>query len=162
MRRRRALAELRTMLSGVDPGLVRLRLAGIGTASMMLAATTASGVRWLSGQPVTVVLVAAMLAMISNFTVNELDLPRLRVTTLLMLGPALVSLAAGTLLASHRLVADVGFVTVTMVAVYVRRFGARGSALGMAAFFAFFLSADFRAGRSTQPWRLGSATRWLV
>lgn len=78
MQRHGALAELRTMLSGADPGMVRLRLAGIGTASMMLAAAIGSGVRWLSGQPVTVVLVAAMLAMISNFAVNEPDLPRLR------------------------------------------------------------------------------------
>jgi hypothetical protein len=98
----RALAELRTMLAGLDPGLVRLRLAGIGTASMVLAAAAMSGLRAVTGQPVTVVLFAAMPAMISNLAVNELDLRRLRVTTALMLGPALVAIVAGTLLASHR------------------------------------------------------------
>ena len=135
-----ALTELRTTLTGLDPGLVRLRLAGIGTASMMCAAAVMSGVRWLSGQPVTVVLVAAILAMVSNLAVREPDVPRLRVTTLLMLGPALVSLAAETLLSSHRVVADVALVTVTMVAVYLRCFGPRRFALGMAAFMAFFLT----------------------
>src|SRR5205085_7065618 len=115
--RGRALAELRTVLTGADPGLVRLRLAGIGTASMMLAAAVMSGVRALSGQPVTVELFAAVLAMISNLAVNEPDVKRTRVTTLLMLGPAVVSLTAGTLLASHRVLADAVFVTVTMVAV---------------------------------------------
>jgi uncharacterized membrane protein YccC len=158
VRRRRALEELRTTLSGLDPGLVRLRLAGIGTASMMLAAAATSGVRWLTGQPVTVVLVAAMLAMISNLAVNEPDLPRLRVTTLLMLGPALVSLTTGTLLASHHLVADVVFVTVTMVAVYIRRYGARGSALGMAMFNTFFLTQFLHATIDQLPWLLVAAT----
>ena len=146
------------MLSGVDPGLVRLRLASIGTASMILAAAATSGVRWLSGQPVTMVLVGALLAMISNLAVNEVEVPRLRITTLLMLGPALVSLAAGTLLASHRVFADVVFVTVTVVAVYIRRFGARGFALGMAAFMAFFVTQLLHGTPAQLPWLLVAAT----
>jgi prepilin signal peptidase PulO-like enzyme (type II secretory pathway) len=154
----RALAELRTMLAGLDPGLVRLRLAGIGTASMVLAAAAMSGLRAVTGQPVTVVLFAAMPAMISNLAVNELDLRRLRVTTALMLGPALVAIVAGTLLASHRAVADVVFVAVMMVAVYVRRFGPRGFALGMAAFLPFFLTQFLRPSAAQLPWLLLAAS----
>jgi hypothetical protein len=157
VRRRRALAELRTMLPGVDPGLVRLRLAGIGTASMMLAAAVMSGVRALSGQPVTVVLFAAVLAMISNLAVHETDVPRVRVTTLLMLGPAVVSLTVGTLLVSYHVVADVVFVTVTMIAVYIRRFGPRGFALGMAAFMPFFLTQFLQVTVAQLPWLLLAA-----
>jgi hypothetical protein len=145
------------MLTGVDPGLVRLRLAGIGTASMMLAAAVMSGVRALSGQPVTVVLFAAVLAMISNLAVHETDVPRVRVTTLLMLGPAVVSLTAGTLLASYHVVADVVFVTVTMIAVYIRRFGPRGFALGMAAFMPFFLTQYLQVTVAQLPWLLLAA-----
>ena len=155
--RRRALAELRTMLTGVDPGLVRLRLAEIGTASMVLATAVMSGVRALSGQPVTVELFAAVLAMIGNLAVNEPDVRRTRVTTLLMLFPAVVSLAAGTLLASHRVLADVGFVTVTMVAVYIRRFGPRGFALGMAGFMPFFLTLYLHFSVTQLPWLLLAA-----
>ena len=155
--RRRALAELRTVLTGVDPGLVRLRLAGIGTASMMLAAAVMSGARALSGQPVTVELFAAVLAMISNLAVTEPDVRRTRVTTLLILAPAMVSLTAGTLLASHRLLADVVFVTVTVVAVYIRRFGPRGFALGMAAFMPFFLTQFLHVTAAQLPWLLLAA-----
>jgi hypothetical protein len=157
VRGRRALAELRTMLTGVDPGLVRLRLASIGTASMMLAAAVMAGVRALSGQPVTVELFAAVIAMISNLAVNEPDVPRLRVTTLLMLGPAAVSIVAGTLLAPHRVLADVVFVVVTMVAVYIRRFGPRGFALGMAAFMPFFLTQFLHVTVAQLPWLLLAA-----
>ncbi len=157
MRRRRALAELRTMLTGVDPGLVRLRLAGIGTASMVLATAVMAGVRALSGQPVTVELFAAVVAMISNLAVNEPDVRRTRVTTLLMLAPAVVSLTAGTLLASHRVLADVMFVALTMVAVYIRRFGPRGFALGMAAFMPFFLTQFLHVTVAQLPWLLLAA-----
>jgi fusaric acid resistance family protein len=157
VRGRRALAELRTTLTGVDPGLVRLRLAGIGTASMVLATAVMAGVRALSGQPVTVELFAAVIAMISNLAVNESEVPRLRVTTLLMLGPAVISTVAGTLLASHRVPADVVFVGVTMVAVYVRRFGPRGFALGMAAFMPFFLTQFLHVTVAQLPWLLLAA-----
>jgi hypothetical protein len=145
------------MLTGVDPGLVRLRLASIGTASMVLATAVMSGVRALTGQPVTVELFAAVLAMISNLAVNEPDVRRTRMTTLLLLGPAMVSLTAGTLLASHRVLADAVFVTVTMVAVYIRRFGPRGFALGMAAFMPFFLTQFLHVTVAQLPWLLLAA-----
>ena len=145
------------MVTGVDPGLARLRLAGIGTASMVLATVVMAGVRALSGQPVTVELFAAVLAMISNLAVNEPDVRRTRVTTLLMLGPVAVSLTVGTLLAPHRVLADVLFVTVTMLAVYIRRFGPRGFALGMAAFMPFFLTQFLHVGVAQLPWLLVAA-----
>ena len=71
-------AELRTAVAGVDPGLERLRLAAIGSASMLLAVLVMAGVRALTGQPVTLLIFAAVLAMISNLAVNEPDLPRRR------------------------------------------------------------------------------------
>ena len=69
-------AELRTAVAGVDPGLERLRLAAIGSASMLLAVLVMAAVsRALTGQPVTLLIFAAVLAMISNLAVNEPDLP---------------------------------------------------------------------------------------
>jgi uncharacterized membrane protein YccC len=152
-------ARLRTTLTGLDPGLERLRLAWIATASMVLAVAVMSGVQALTGQPVTVVLFAAVLAMISNLAVKEPDLRRRRVTTLLMLAPAGASIAAGTLLASHRVIADVVFVIVMVIAVYIRRFGPRGFALGMAAFMPFFFTQFLQATADQLPWLLvGAAT----
>ena len=147
-------AELRTAVAGVDPGLERLRLAAIGSASMALAVTVMAGVRALTGQPVTLLIFAAVLAMISNLAVNEPDLPRRRATTALMLGPA-------TLLAPHRIVADVAFVGVTVAAVYVRRFGPRGFALGMAGFMPFFFTQFLQARTAELPWLLVAAAAGL-
>jgi uncharacterized membrane protein YccC len=140
------------MLTGLDPGLVRLRLAGVATAAMILAAIVMSGVRAIAGQPVTVVLISAVLSMISNLAVNEPDLRRLRVTTALMAGPAVVAVAAGTLLAPHRIVADAVFVVIMMIAVYIRRYGPRGNALGMAAFMGYFFTQFLQTTAAELPW----------
>ena len=82
--------DLRTWLAGVDPGLTRLRLASIAVTAMILAVALTAAVRALldPAEPVTVLLFAGVLAMVSNLAVNEPDLPRRRVTTALMILPA--------------------------------------------------------------------------
>ena len=155
-------AELRTAVAGVDPGLERLRLAAIGSASMVLAVAVMAGVRALTGQPVTLLIFAAVLAMISNLAVNEADLGRRRATTALMFLPAAASVTAGTLLAPHRIVADVVFVAVTVAAVYVRRFGPRGFALGMAGFNPYFFTQFLQARVAELPWLLVAAAVGLA
>lgn len=149
--------ELRTRVTGVDPGLTRLELAGVATASMVLAAGVMSLVRLVTGQAVTVVLFAAVLAMISNLAVNEPDLRRRRVTTALMLLPAAGSIALGTLLASNRVVGDVVFVAVMIVAVWIRRYGPRGFALGMAMFMPYFFTQFLQAKVAQLPWLMLAA-----
>ncbi|WP_230730724.1 FUSC family protein [Actinomycetospora endophytica] len=149
----RALESLRTLLVTADPGLARLRLATVAVASMALAAGLVSLGRAtvLTGEPVTIVLFAGVLAMISNLAVNETSLPRQRVTTVLMTVPALVATVAGTLLSPYRVVADVVFVLVMVGAVYVRRFGPRGFALGQGAFMAFFFTQFLKAQPAQVP-----------
>ena len=44
------------------------------------------------------------------------------------------------MLAPHRVLADVVFVVIMMAGVYIRRFGPRGFAIGMAAVMAYFFS----------------------
>jgi hypothetical protein len=110
-----------------------------------------SVVRLLTGQAVTVVVFAAVLAMISNLAVNEPDLGRRRVTTALMLLPAAGSIALGTLLASNRIVGDVVFVAVMIAAVWIRRYGPRGFALGMAMFMPYFFTQFLQAGPAQLP-----------
>lgn len=143
----RAIESLRTLLVTADPGLARLRLAAVAVASMAFAAgLVAWGRATLApDEPVTVVLFAGVLAMISNLAVNEKTVPRQRVTTALMVLPALASTVVGTLLSPYRVVADVVFVAVMVGAVYVRRYGPRGFALGMGAFMPFFFTQFLQA-----------------
>ncbi len=149
----RTLESLRTLLVTADPGLARLRLASIAVASMALAVGIIAIGRAtvLAGEPVTIVLFAGVLAMISNLAVNETTIRRQRITTALMVLPALASTVVGTLLSSHRVVADVVFVAVMVAAVYVRRFGPRGFALGMGAFMPFFFTQFLQAKPAQIP-----------
>ncbi|MFC5952435.1 FUSC family protein [Pseudonocardia lutea] len=151
MRGRAWIGELRTWVTGVDPGLGRLRLAGVATAAMVLAAVVMSVVRAATGQPVTVVMFAAVLAMVSNLSVNEPDNHRRRVTTALMVPPAAAATALGTVLAEHRLISDTVFVLVMMVAVWIRRYGPRGMALGMAMFNTYFFTQFLQARPAQLP-----------
>ncbi|MBN9113473.1 MAG: FUSC family protein [Pseudonocardia sp.] len=149
--------EVRTTLTGVDPGLGRLRMAATATAAMVLAALVMAGVRALTGQPVTVLLFAAVVAMIANLSVNEPELPARRLTTALMLLPAAAAITAGTLLAPTPVLADIVFVLVMAGAVWVRRFGPRGFALGMAAFMPYFFTQFLQASAAELPWLLLAA-----
>lgn len=144
-------------MTGVDPGLVRLRLAGIGTASIVLASGVIAVVREFTGQSVTVLLMAAVLALISSISVNEPDIGRSRITTALMLAPAAAGITVGTFLGPHHLVADIVFVGVMVAAVYVRRFGPRGFALGMVGFNAYFFALYLQAAPAQLPWLLLAA-----
>jgi len=153
-------ADPRDLLAGVDPGLARLRLASVAVLSMMLAAGATELVRGFlaPGEPVTVLLVSGAVAMISNLAVNEPDLRRRRITTALALGPALAATSLGTLLTPYRIVADAVFVAVMIAAVWVRRYGPRGFALGQAAFITFLFTQFLRVQPTQLPWLLVAVT----
>ena len=119
-------AELRTAATGTDPGLVRLRLATGALLSIVLALVLAIGLQRLTGEQPTVVIMAAVLAMVSNIAVNEIAVHRVRVTTALLVLPAMAAVALGTVLAPHRVIADAVFVLIMIGGVYIRRFGPRG------------------------------------
>jgi uncharacterized membrane protein YccC len=148
--------DLRTRLAEIDPGLVRLRLASIAVAAIALAVTVVAAARaaFAPDEPVTVLLFAGALAMVSNLAVNEPDLPRRRVTTALMVLPAAASTVAGAVLAPYRIPSAIVFVLVIVVAVWVRRYGPRGFALGMAGFMPFFFTQFLRATPAQVPWLL--------
>ncbi len=147
-------SELRTRLAAIDPGRTRLHLATVATTSMIVAAGLMSVLRALTGQPVTVVLFAVVLAMVSNLAVNEPVLGRRRVTTALMALPAAGAATVSSLLGSGRVLTDVVFVLVMMGAVAIRRWGPRFVALGMAAFMPYFFVLFLRAGPSELPFLL--------
>ena len=54
------------------------------------------------------------------------------------------------------MIGDVLFVVVVFIAVYVRRFGPRGTALGMVTFMSYFFSLYLRAKFAELPWLIGA------
>jgi uncharacterized membrane protein YccC len=146
----------RTWWIGSDPGLLRLRMATRTTAALGCSLLMLYLLTRATGQPLTVALLGVVITMIAARSVNEPDPHRQRVTMALLPVPAALSLTAAALLAPHTVAADVGFVVVVFTAVYIRRFGARGRALGMVAFMAYFFTLYLRASISELPWMIGA------
>ncbi len=91
-------------------------------------------------QPLTVAFLGVVITMVAARSVNEADPRRQRITMALLPVPAALAITAATVLAPHNVASEVVFVVVVFAAVYARRFGTRGRALGMVAFMAYFFT----------------------
>jgi uncharacterized membrane protein YccC len=144
--------RLRDALVASDPGLLRLRLAATATASMVASLGVMTGIARLTGQPITAVLLGVIVSMVAAISVNDPEPGAQRRTTVLLPLPAAAAVSLGTLLAGHRIVADVVFVAIMVVAVYVRRFGPRATALGQVGFQSYFFTQFLGARPEQLPW----------
>ncbi|HZU50171.1 MAG TPA: FUSC family protein [Mycobacterium sp.] len=141
---------------GSDPGLLRLRMASRTTAALACALAILYVLTRATGQPVTVALLGVLITMVSGRAVNEPDPRRQKITMALLPLPAALAITAGTVLAPHKVVSDVVFVGIVFGAVYIRRFGPRGRALGMVMFMAYFFTLFLRATTAELPWLIGA------
>lgn len=138
-------ARLRDRVAASDPGLLRLT-AGLRTVSA-IALTLA--VLSLLGADVPHLVAGAMAAMVSAFAIREKQRAEQAVTLALGLPVALASVSLSALLNSRVVAGDVFFVVLIFCAVYGRRFGDRGTALGLIGFQIYFLSLFVHATVST-------------
>ncbi|MFI6409552.1 FUSC family protein [Streptomyces sp. NPDC050548] len=144
---RAAWARVRYRVAASDPGLLRLT-AGLRTvASIALTLTVLS----LLHASVPHLVAGAMSAMVSTFAIREKQRAGQAVTLALGLPVALASVSLSALLNSRVVAGDVFFVLLIFGAVYSRRFGDRGTALGLIGFQIYFLSLFIGATVSTLP-----------
>jgi uncharacterized membrane protein YccC len=123
-------------LAASDPGLVRLRLGASAVLGIVVAVAALIPAR----PPITVLLVAAISAMMTAFTVND-PTPRAQgVTLLLALLAGGATLTVASLGAAVPPLDSILFVLLIFVAVYAQRFGSRGIALASVSFFLFFFA----------------------
>ncbi|MES9525868.1 FUSC family protein [Streptomyces capoamus] len=123
-------------LAASDPGLLRLT-AGLRTVTaiaLTLAVLAALRV------PVPQLVAGSMAAMVATFAIREKQRGPQAVTLALGLPVALASVTLGTLLGRQVVAGDLFFITLIFCAVYGRRFGDRGTALGLIGFQVYFLS----------------------
>lgn len=109
-----------------------------------------------TGQPLTVALLGVVITMVASRSVNEPDPHQQRITMALLPLPAAVSITAAAVLAPHTVASDAVFVIVVFTAAYIRRYGARGRALGMVAFMSYFFTLYLHARLTELPWMIGA------
>ncbi len=130
-----------------DPGLLRL-MAGLRTvASILLTLLVLAAFR----VPAPLLVAGAMAAMVATFAIVESRTRDQAMTSGLGLLVALVSVSLGALLNPFVVLGDMVFVTLIFSAVYVRRFGDRGQALGLIGFQIYFVSQFVHATVATLP-----------
>lgn len=141
----------RRLLVDSDPGRLRLRSASATTLSLVLAIAALLGFVTVAGQPVTVAMLGTIVAMQSSAAVKDRQQHSRVVTTVLLFFPAIGAVSLAAVLSPFGKVADVGFIAVLFCAVWVRRFGPRGNAMGMVAFMSYFFALFLRAAPSQLP-----------
>ncbi|MER6273847.1 FUSC family protein [Streptomyces sp900105755] len=144
---RSAWAELRGRLSAADPGLLRFT-AGLRTVTS-IALTLAVLAALRTG--VTHLVAGAITAMVATFAIREKGRPEQAVTLALGLPVALASMSLGALLNTRVVAGDLFFVALIFCAVYSRRFGDRGTALGLIGFQIYFASLFVHATVAALP-----------
>ncbi|MYW15126.1 FUSC family protein, partial [Streptomyces sp. SID2955] len=134
-------------LAASDPGLLRLTagLRTVAAIALTLAVLAASRV------PVPQLVAGSMAAMVATFAIREKQRGQQALTLALGLPVALASVSLGALLNQRVVAGDLFFVVLIFCAVYGRRFGDRGTALGLIGFQIYFLSLFVRATASGLP-----------
>ena len=140
-------ARLRDRVAASDPGLLRLT-AGLRTAG---AIALAVAVLALLGTDVTHLVAGALAAMVATFAIREKQRGQQALTLALGLPVALASMTLAAVLHSNVVAGDVFFVVLIFCAVYGRRFGDRGTALGLIGFQIYFVSLFVGATVSGLP-----------
>jgi uncharacterized membrane protein YccC len=155
---RRFVNAARDRLVASDPGLVRFRLAATAVCGIALAI----GALVPFGFPLPVMLVGAIGAMMSAFTVNDDTRGGQALTLLLILVVGAGSMTVASFGSTAPPLDSIVFVLLIFVAVYCQRFGPRGIALGSFAFFLFFFSMFLQAKPAQVPIMLVALTAGLA
>jgi uncharacterized membrane protein YccC len=134
-------------LAAADPGLVRLRLAGSAVLGIVLAVAALLPTH----VPLTVMLVGAIAAMMTAFTVNDPTPGGQAVTLVLAFLTGAASITVASLGSALPPMDSVVFVLLIFVAVYAQRFGARGTALGSIGLFLFLFPMFLQAHLTQVP-----------
>ncbi|MDG3012564.1 FUSC family protein [Rhodococcus sp. D2-41] len=131
-----------------DPGFVRLHKAAATALTVLLTIGVMIGFIAATGDALPVAVLGVIVSMQAAWAVKDRTVEGRLLTTFLLPLPAAGSMALASVLMPYGKLADVGFILVLFVAVWVRRFGPRGQALGMLGFisyfFALFLHVELR------------------
>ncbi|MBI1220018.1 MAG: hypothetical protein GC186_15875 [Rhodobacteraceae bacterium] len=141
---RQLLARLVDRLVAADPARSRLRLAARALLALVLTTAVLFGTARFQPLPIAAYGLGILLSFIGTIGVREPGWRRQTATRALagLIG-AVAAVLAGAL-ARWPLVADLGFLVVIFVSVYIRRYGMRWLAVGMVAFMAYFMGEYMR------------------
>ncbi len=144
---RRAGTSTWDRFAASDPGLLRL-MAGLRTVGAIVLTLVCLAPLHTD---VTLMVAGAMAAMVATFAIKEKEVRGQAITLALGLPVALAAMSLAALLHTLVIAGDVFFVLLIFGAVYSRRFGDRGTALGLIGFQVYFVSLFVHATAPDLP-----------
>ena len=140
------------LVVAADPGLSRLRMALRATSTAGIATGILTHLYAWLGLPSRISLIGVVVAMMGSVFVNDPEPRAQKITLALLALAAAAAVAVSSALAAHPALRDVVFIVLMYAAVAVRRFGPRGTALGMVGFLGFLFALFFQARLAQVPW----------
>ncbi len=161
------LQRAQDWLRTFDPGKQHLRMASRTTLTVGLTLLVLFVLVQTTHQPITVVLVGVDISLNCATAINDPNPRQRSITYLLVPLTAGGALTLGVLLVRDQVLSDVVFVAIMFLATAARRFGPRGTALGLLAFWTYFLAILLHAALAQVPWFLlatvvGAACAFLL
>lgn len=143
------LTRLRDYFLIHDPGLMRLRSAIRGTLTVAVSFLALWRLSVYSHQSMFLSFVGVMMAQLGAIGINDIKIRDQKKTTLCVPFVASAALTIGVLVAHWHWVSIAILFVTTFGAIYVRKWGPRGSGLGLIAYFAYFASIFFKVPLSS-------------
>ncbi|MGN6550905.1 MAG: FUSC family protein, partial [Pararhizobium sp.] len=138
-RPRRAFARLRDRIVASDPAFSRLRLASRALISVIVTGCLLAAITLLHKLPIAAYGIGIIMSFTGSTAVRDKTAQAQLVTRLLAAMAATSAVLVASVLAPARAIADLAFLIVIFTAVYIRKFGQRGFAVGMLTFMAYFM-----------------------
>ncbi|MEX6508374.1 FUSC family protein [Jiella sp. M17.18] len=132
-------------MAASDPGLARLRMALRGTLTIVAVALCLAGLHFVYPLTIAAYGIGIITAFIGSLAIRDVG-AKARAVSRLYAGLSAFSAVTVVSLIAHPHLVDAWFLVVIFVVVWLRRFGPRWNAVGMATFMATFLSAYLHAG----------------
>ena len=142
------LTRLRDFFLINDPGLMRLRSAIRGTLTVAVSFLALWRLSIFSHQSMFMAFVGVMMAQLGAIGINDAKVRDQKKTTLLVPFTASAALIVGVLVEPWKWVSIGILFVMTFLAIYIRKFGARGAGIGLLSYFAYFASIFFKVPKS--------------
>jgi uncharacterized membrane protein YccC len=136
------------VLIASDPGLTRARSAARATLTAAASTLALVPVARARHEPATLLLAGIVVGTMAAARVYDNSLGARRVTMSLAIPVALVTVGAGSMAASRPWLDQVLLCVVAFAATFARRYGPRGSTLGLLAFMSYFFSLFAHTGEN--------------
>lgn len=134
-----------------DPGFLRLRSATRGTLIVGVCFLVLYRFSEYLHQPITLAFIGALIGMMGNLAVNDATVENQKRTVAAVTVTALIAVLVGAVLAPWHQLSLAVFIGLVFLAVFLRRYGPRGSAIGLTVFMAYFCTFIFPLPLATLP-----------